>query len=239
MRARTQISGLLAAGVVAVVLLFLTAPMQYLPKAALGAVIIAASIGLIELAAWRGLARVSKVEVGIAAITMIGVIAVGVLQALVLAVGLALADTIRRSATPHDAVLGWVERLGRYADVRMHPSAQLAPGVLVYRLDDRLFFANATYVQSRIREAIAGAPQHPHWFVFDAEGLNHVDASGTDALTELIDSLAKQSITFVFARLKDPIADRLRHAGVLDLVGEDHNYPTVHAAVAAAPTIPT
>jgi len=236
MRGRTQVSGLLAAGVVALVLLFLTAPMQYLPKATLGAVIIAASIGLIEPAAWRGLARVSKVEVGIAVITMIGVIAVGVLQALLLAIALTVVDVIRRSATPHDAVLGWVDRLGRYADVRMHPSARLTPGVLVYRLDDRLFFANATYVQSRIREAIAGAPQPPHWFVFDAEGLSHVDATGTDALTELIESLGKQSITFVFARLKDPIADRLRSAGILDLVGEEHSYPTVHAAVKAAPT---
>ena len=108
--------------------------------------------------------------------------------------------------------------------------------MLVYRLDDRLFFANATYVQSRIREAIAGAPQSPHWFVFDAEGLSHVDATGTDALTELIESLRKQSITFVFARLKDPIADRLRKAGILDLVGEEHSYPTVHAAVEAAAT---
>ena len=160
MRGRTQVSGLLAAGVVALVLLFLTAPMQYLPKATLGAVIIAASIGLIEPAAWRGLARVSKVEVVIAAITMIGVIVVGVLPALLLAIALAVIDVIRRSATPHDAVLGWVERLGRHADVRMHPSAQVTPGVLIYRLDDRLFFANATYVQARIREADRGRT-HP------------------------------------------------------------------------------
>jgi high affinity sulfate transporter 1 len=232
---RTQFAGLMAAGVVAVVLLFLTAPMQYLPKATLGAVIIAASIGLIEPAAWRGLARVSKVEVVIAAITMIGVIVVGVLPALLLAIALGVIDVIRRSATPHDAVLGWVERLGRHADVRMHPSAQVTPGVLIYRLDDRLFFANATYVQARIREAVAGAPQPPRWFVFDAEGLGHVDATGTDALIELIESLRTQSITFVFARLKDPVADRLRNAGILDLIGKEHSYPTVSAAVDAAP----
>ena len=117
----------------------------------------------------------------------------------------------------------------------MHPSAQVTPGVLIYRLTDRLFFANATYVQARIREAVAGAPQPPHWFVFDAEGLGHVDATGTDALIELIESLRKQSITFVFARLKDPVADRLRKAGILDLIGKEHSYPTVSAAVAAAP----
>jgi high affinity sulfate transporter 1 len=235
MRSRTQFSGLLAAGIVALVLVFLTAPMQYLPKAALGAVIVSASIGLIDPVAWRGLARISKAEVAIAAITMIGVIALGVLEALLVAVALSVIDAIRRSAMPRDAVLGWVDRLDRYADVRLHPSATLVPGVLVYRLDDRLFFANANYVHSRIREAIAGAPTPVQWLVFDAEGLNHVDATGIDLLTNLIEALRKESITFVFARLKSPMTDDLREAGVLDLVGEDHSYPTVHAAVDDAP----
>ena len=236
MGGRTQFAGLLAAGVIALVLLFLTAPMQYLPKATLGAVIVTASIGLIDPSAWRGLARVSKVEVAIAAITMIGVITVGVLQALLLAVALAVIDAIRRSAKPHDAVLGRVERLDRYADVRFHPSATIVPGVLVYRLDDRLFFANVNYVQSRIREAIAGSPTPVHWLVFDAEGLSNVDATGVDFLTDLIESLRKEDITFVFARLKSPMVEHLNEAGVLDLIGEDHVYPTVHAAVAGAAT---
>jgi high affinity sulfate transporter 1 len=235
MGGRTQFSGLLAAGVIALVLLFLTAPMQYLPKATLGAVIVAASIGLIEVDAWRTLARVSKVEVAIAAITMVGVITVGVLQALLLAVALAVFDAIRRSAKPHDAVLGRVERLDRYADVRLHPSATVVPGVLVYRLDDRLFFANVNYVQSRLREAIAGAPTPIHWLVFDAEGLSNIDATGLDFLTDLINSLRKEDIAFVFARLKNPMVEHLTDAGVIDLIGEDHVYPTVHAAVAGAP----
>ena len=232
---RTQLSGLMAAGVVAVVLLFLTDPMQYLPKAVLGAVIVSASVGLIDPVAWRGLARISKVEVGLAATTMVGVIIFGVLPALLVAVALSVIDAIRRSARPHDAVLGWVERLGRYADVRLHRSAKLVPGVLVYRLDDRLFFANVNYVQSRIREAIAGSPTPVHWLVFDAEGLNHIDATGIDLLTNLVESLRKESITFVFARLKSPMTDHLNDAGVLRLVGEDHLYPTVRAAVDDAP----
>ncbi len=238
MGGRTQVSGLLAAGVIVLVLLFLTAPMQYLPKATLGAVIVTASIGLIDLGAWRGLARVSKVEVAIAAITLIGVVTVGVLQALVLAVALAVIDAIRRSAKPHDAVLGRVERLDRYADVRFHPSATVVPGVLVYRLDDRLFFANVNYVESRLREAIAGAPTPVHWLVFDAEGLSNVDATGVEFLTSLIESLREEDIVFVFARLKSPMVEHLRQAGLLDLVGQDHVYPTVHAAVAGAPANP-
>ena len=182
MGARTQLAGLLAAAAIAVVLLFLTEPMRYLPKATLGAVIVAAAIGLVDPAAWRALARTSRVEVAIAAVTMVGVVAVGVLEALLVAVALSIVDVARRSATPHDAVLGWVERLGRYADVRLHPRPRLTLGVLVYRLDDRLFFANAGYVKGRIREALHGAPTPVRWPVFDAEALSHVDATGVDAL---------------------------------------------------------
>ena len=145
---------------------------------------------------------------------------------------------VRRSATPHDAVLGWVDRQGRYADVRLHPRAQVTPGVLVYRLDDRLFFANASYVKGRIREAIHGAPDPVRWLVFDAEALAHVDATGVDTLTELIGSLQQQDITFVFARLKGLMRQHLQEAGVVGLVGEDRLYPTVRAAVQAASAPP-
>jgi sulfate permease, SulP family len=234
MGGRTQISGLIAAGVVGVVLLFLTEPMRYLPKATLGAVIVAAAIGLLDTKEWRGLARTSKVEVMIAAITMAGVILVGVLEALVIAVALSILDVVRRSATPHDAVLGWVERLGRYADVRLHPTARIVPGVLVYRLDDRLFFANAGYVRGRIREAIAGAPTPVRSLVFDAEALTHIDATGIAALKELIQSLREERIGFAFARLKGPAEGTFREAGVLELVGQERVYPTVRAAVDAS-----
>ena len=238
MGGRTQFSGLIGAGAIALVLLFLTEPMQYLPKATLGAVIVAAAIGLVEPAAWRGLARTSRVEVAIAAVTMAGVVVVGVLEALLVAVALSIVDVVRRSATPHDAVLGWVERLGRYADVRLHPSATVTPGVLVYRLDDRLFFANASYVKGRIREAVDGAPTPVRWLVFDAEALSHVDATGADALERIYYSLREEGITLTLARLKGPMRHELRDAGVLDLVGEDHLYATVRAAVQAASATP-
>ena len=106
-----------------VILLFLTEPVQYLPKAVLGAVIVSAAIGLVDLHAWRALAAVDHVEVAIAGVTTGCVVVFGVLEALAVAVGLSVIDTVRRSARPHDAVLGWVDRLGRYADVSLHPSA--------------------------------------------------------------------------------------------------------------------
>ena len=234
MGARTQLSGLLAAGVIAVVLLFLTEPMRYLPKATLGAVIVAAAIGLVNPDAWRGLARTSRVEVAIAAVTMAGVVAVGVLQALLVAVALSIVDVVRRSATPHDAVLGWDERLGRYADVSVHRRARITPGVLVYRLDDRLFFANAGYVTGRVREGVHGSPTPVRWLVFDAEALAHLDATGARALGDMIRSFQADGIVFVFARVKGPMRRTLEAAGIVELVGPAHLYPTVRAAVQAA-----
>jgi sulfate permease, SulP family len=231
---RTQLSGLTGALAVALVLLFLTGPMRYLPIATLGAVIVSAAVGLIDPNSWKALARTSRAELLIAVTTMLGVVLFGVLEALGVAVALSIVDVVRRSASPHDAVLGWVERLGRYADVRLHRHAKITPGVLVYRLDDRLFFANASYVSGRIREAIHGAPNPVRWFVFDAEALTHVDATGIHALKELIASLDRDRITFVIARLKAPMERAFEDAGVLELIGSDHVHPTVRSAVEAA-----
>ena len=182
MGARSQVAGLVAAAAVLAIVVFLTEPVQYLPKAVLGAVIVFAAIGLFEPTAWRALAAVDHVEVSIAAVTTGCVIVLGVLEALIVAVGLSMIDTVRRSASPHDAVLGWVERLGRYADVSLHPSARVTPGIIVYRLDDRLFFANVRYFKGRVREAIRAAPAPVAWLVFDAEAVTHVDSTGLDAL---------------------------------------------------------
>jgi len=231
MGARTQISGLIAAGAVALVLLFLTEPMQYLPKAVLGAVIISAAIGLVDTAAWRSIASVGRVEVLIAAVTMAGVVIFGVLEALIVAVALSVLDTVRRSAQPHDAVLGWTERLGRYANVELHPSATITPGVVVYRLDDRLFFANARYVKGRIREAVRGAPEQVSWLVFDAEAVTHVDATGVEALEDLERLLARDGITLLLTRMKGPLEARLEGTSFGATIGQERRFPTVRAAV--------
>ena len=216
------------------ILLFLTEPVQYLPKAVLGAVIVFAAIGLVEPAAWRALAAVDHVEVAIAAVTTGCVVVFGVLQALVVAVGLSIIDTVRRSASPHDAVLGWVERLGRYGDVSLHRTARLTPGVVVYRLDDRLFFANARYFKGRVREAIRAAPTPVSFLVFDAEAVTHVDSTGLDALDRLAKDLRAHEITLVVARLRTRMEEQLEAAGVTETIGSDRFYPSVRAAVAAS-----
>jgi sulfate permease, SulP family len=231
MGARTQIAGLVAAGAIALVLLFLTTPMSYLPSAVLGAVIVSAAIGLVDPGAWRGLAAVSRFEVGLAAATLVGVVVLGVLEALVIAVALSIIDVVRRSAKPHDAVLGWVDRLGRYANVELHRSARVTPGVVVYRLDDRLFFANARYVKGRVREAVRGAPDPAHWLVFDAEGVTHVDSTGVETLNDLTTELNRDSVGLVVARMRPYLYDDLSGTGVTKAIGEDRFFPTVRSAV--------
>ncbi len=233
MGARSQIAGLVAGGAVVLILLFLTEPVQYLPKAVLGAVIVFAAIGLVDRRAWRALGRVDPVEVAIAAVTTGCVVVFGVLEALGVAVGLSVIDTVRRSARPHDAVLGWVERLGRYADVSLHPSARVTPGVVVYRLDDRLFFANARYFKGRVHEAIRAAPTRTSWLVLDAEAITHVDSTGLDALEELTENLRRDGITLVLARLRTRMEEQFEGSGLTTTIGRENFYPSVRAAVDA------
>jgi SulP family sulfate permease len=234
MGARSQVSAIVAAGAVLVVVLFLTGPIADLPKAVLGAAIVVAALGLVEPRQWAALWRTDRVEVGIAAVTVIGVIVTGVLQAILVAVALSIVDVVRRSARPHDAVLGYSERLGRYADVALHPGARVTPGVVVYRLDDRLFFANASYVKGRVREALRGAPTPPGLLVLDAEGMTHVDAAGAAALADLADALAADGVAVVIARVKGPVRERLDESGVTAALGGPGAYhPTVRAAVAS------
>jgi high affinity sulfate transporter 1 len=233
MGARTQVAGLWAVLAAVLVLLFLTGPIAYLPNAVLGAVIIAAVLAIVNPQAWRSLWETDHVEVTIAAVTTAGVVIVGILNAVVFAVGLSIIDVVRRSAHPHDAVLGWDEQEERWADVSVHRSARVEPGVVVYRLDDRLFFANADYVKGRVFEALRAAPTPARAVVFDAESVTHVDTAGLDALVELVDQLQAAEVEFRFADVKDHVFVMLNSGGTAERIGLEHFYPTITAAVRA------
>lgn len=235
---RTQVVGIIAAAVIAVVLLFLTEPVELLPKSVLGAVIVMAAIGLVDVGEWRALRAAGVAEVVIAGVTMFGVVVVGVLWGLAVAVVLSILHTTSRSARPHDAVLGWVPRLGRYADASTHISAQITPGVVAYRLDDRLFFANAAYVRARMLEALDGATTKTRWFVFDAEGVPTIDATGTEMLEQFIDQLASMAVGMAVARAKGPLLDAFSSAGLTNRIGDENLYPNIEAAVAACAARP-
>ena len=230
---QTQLGALMAAGVILAILLFLTGPIGDLPKAVLGATIIAAAIGLVDPAQWRTLRATDPVELAIALVAMAGVLVVGVLEAIAFAAGLSIIDVVRRSARPHDAVLGWVERLGRYADVSVHRGARIFPGIVVYRVDDRVFFANASYVKGRVREAVRGAPTPARWLVFDAEAMVQVDSAGLQAIEDVARDLEHEGVTLVVARMRAVTRQRFDESGMTDAIGPDHFHPTVRSAVEA------
>jgi high affinity sulfate transporter 1 len=230
---RTQVVGLVQAGGVALVLLFLTGALALLPKATLGAVIIYAALGLMDLGAWRAFARGSRGELLVAVITVVGMLTIGLLGSLVLAVLLSILDVVRRSAQPRDAVLGWSPQAGRFVDVERHRDAIVIPGLVVYRLDDRLFFANSRYFRGRVRDAIRGAPYPVTTLVFDAESVTDLDTSGAQALADLVTELRGQGIRFVLARSRATFERQLRSTGHHDVLPPEDRYPTVRAAVAA------
>ena len=233
MKATSQVSGLVSFATIVLILLFLTAPIRYLPTAILGAVIVYASLKLIDPAQWRELASSSRTEVAIAAITSVVVVGIGVLPAIAVAVVLSIIDVIRRTATPSDAVLGYSEPEQRYADVGSHPDAGVTPGVVVYRIQERLFFANAHFFKRRVWAAVDGAPKPVHHLILDATMISGIDASAVGAIREVQTGLHSRNITFEVARATDELRAQFEATGLTGVIGAEHFYGTVTAAVEA------
>ena len=221
MRVTSQVGGLVNALAVALILLFLTEPIQYLPTAVLASIIIVASVGIIEASAWVTLRRSSRAEVVIAVVTMVLVLSVGVLQALFVAVFLSMADVVRRVANPHDAVQGFVPSIDRFGNVDSHPDAEVIHGIVIYRLDDRIFFANCQRVNARIWSAISGAPKPVRWLVFDVAGVPDTDSAAQAALLDLKRGLDTAGIGLVFATMRETLRVDLDEGQVLDQIGEE------------------
>ena len=219
MRATSQVSGLVSFGAIGLILLLLTEPIQYLPTAILGAVIVFASLKLIEPQQWRGLAHSSRVEVGISAVTAVVVVGIGVLPAIVVAVVLSIIDVVRRAATPGDAVLGYSPSDQRYADVDTHPGARVTPGVVVYRIQERLFFANAHFFKRRVWAAVDGAPKPVRHLVLDAAMISGIDASAVEAVREVQAGLHSRNIVLEVARATDELREQFAQTGLTELIG--------------------
>ena len=188
MGGKSQLAGLVAAAVMAAVLLFLTGPLRYLPKAALGAILIVAAIGLFDVASLRRLWRVSRAEFGVAIATMLGVIALDVLEGILMAVALALLLLLKRSARPPDAVLGRVPGMKGFHDLAHHADASPTPGLLLYRFGAAIVFFNAAYFKRRVLELAAAQPGLK-WVVIDGSTVNTIDSTGADTVETLAGDL--------------------------------------------------
>jgi MFS superfamily sulfate permease-like transporter len=214
------------------------APIQYLPTAILGAVIVFAASKLIEPRRWRDLARSSRSEVMIAAVTALLVVTIGVLAAIAAAVVLSVVDVIRRAARPADAVLGWSTADDRYVDVADHPDVGVTPGVVVYRIQDRLFFANAHFFKRRLWAAVDGAPRPVRHVVLDASSISDIDASAGAALREVLDGLSDRNIELHVARASSELQHTMAEVGLVDAIGAGHFHSTIEAAVEVCGDVP-
>ena len=229
---RSQVASVTAALLMVAVLVFLTRPLRNVPTAALAAVVIAAVVRLVEISTLRNLWRIRRTELIVAAATMLGAVSFGLLQGIVIAVGLALLDFVRRAALPHDAVIGRLRGRRGFFDVERFPSARTHPGIVVYRFDAPLFYANAERFLERARALVEATPD-VHWLVVDLSVVSDVDATAARMLTELHDELEARGIGLVLVDVLARVEDLLRRAGLLERLGPGGVFDTAEEAIAA------
>jgi high affinity sulfate transporter 1 len=229
--ARTQLTGVV--GALSVALLLLVAPnlLQHLPSAALAAVVIASAIGLFEIEDLIRIYRIQPWEFWLSIVCFLGVAVFGPIPGIGLAVVIAIIEFLWDGWRPHSAVLGRPQDVEGYHDVTRYPDAQRIPGLVLFRWDAPLFFANAELFRERVLAAVAGSPSSVRWFVVAAEPVTSVDVTAADVLAELDETLRAEGIELSFAELKDPVKDKLKRFGLFAQIGEDSFYPTVEAAV--------
>jgi SulP family sulfate permease len=231
--ARTQLYSLVTLLLVVATLLFASPLLTLFPSAALGAIVVYAATRLVDLRGFRRLARFRRSELLLAFGALGGVLVLGVLYGVLFAVGLSVAEMLYRVARPHDAVQGLVPGLAGMHDVDDYPQAHTIPGLVVYRYDSPLFFANAENFRRRALAAVDGHDGPVAWFVLNTEANVEVDITALDAVEALRSELEARGIVFALARVKQDLLDALRAFGLADRVGAERIFPTLPTAVAA------
>jgi high affinity sulfate transporter 1 len=231
--ARTQLTCIVGALAIAILLLVAPNLLQYLPSAALAAVVIAAAIGLIEVTDLRRIYRIQQWEFWLSIACFIGVAVLGVIPGIGLAIVIAIAEFLWDGWRPHSAVLGRASGVKGYHDITRYPDARRIPGLVLFRWDAPLFFANAEFFKERVLDAVAKSPTPVRWLVVAAEPVTSVDVTAADTIAELDGELHAQGIEFCFAELKDPVKDKLKRFGLFAQFGENYFFPTVGAAVSS------
>jgi len=230
---RTQMTGLVAAACMGLVLLFLTNLLKYVPVPALGAVLIVAAVSLFDFTSLRRIWRVDKGEVALSFITTLGVVLVGPINGILVAVTLALARFIRGTARPRDEILGKVEGMPGFLSIERHCGAQTVAGLQIYRFGGPITFFNAAYFKERALAAANSAGPALRWFVLDAIPITSVDVTGLDALDELRRELAERGATLVVAGRRTEFLTWLRQIGLHRPEDDQFVFPTMKQAVRA------
>jgi high affinity sulfate transporter 1 len=227
--AKSQVTGLVGAGLVVVLLLFLNSLLADLPQTALAAVVIVAALSLMDLGLLRRYLRVRRSAFAVSLVATAGVMLLGVLQGIVVAVTLAILLFFRRNWWPHGAVLGTVEGVEGWHDIDTHPAAQQIPGVVVYRWEAPLFFANAGSFRQQIRHLVRD--RQPEWVVIQCEAVTDVDVTAAEMLEQLDNELNAAGVHLAFAELRSRLQDLTLRYGLLETLDREHFYPTLEAAL--------
>jgi MFS superfamily sulfate permease-like transporter len=205
--------------------------LQHLPTAALAAVVIASAIGLIEFADLKRIFSIQQWEFWLSIVCFVGVAVFGVIPGIGIAIAIAIAEFLWDGWRPHSAVLGRASGVKGYHDITRYPDARRIPGLVLFRWDAPLFFANAEFFNERVLDAVAKSPTPVRWLVVAAEPVTSVDVTAGDTIAELDEVLHAQGIALCFAELKDPVKDKLKRFGLFAQLGENYFFPTIGAAV--------
>jgi MFS superfamily sulfate permease-like transporter len=227
-KSRTQVAQLTTAAVVAIVLLFLTKPLQYLPNAVLSAVVFLIGLKLVDIANMKDVWRLRKDEFWVAAATAAVVVGVGVEQGIILAIVLSLILHVKRHYTPRDVVVSW-DRTGRFQTQPVQPGVVSEPGLVVYRFGVGLFYANASRLAEEMLELV-DVPDPPRWFVLDADAIDDLDYTGGKTLAELADQLAQRNVVFAIADPTPEVRGELDRFGITRKIGPDHIFDSLRSA---------
>jgi len=230
---KTQLVGIVAAALLVAFLLWFTHLLESLPQMVLGVIIIAAAISLIEIKPLLQVYRVRRVEFFLALVTLIGVLIIGVMAGILVAVLLALIVVIGRISRPHDAVLGAVKGVDGYQDIEAYANSETEPGLIVYRFDAPLFFANADYFLNQVQELIDEAIPSIDWLLIDAEAIVDIDVTAVEALSKLQSELEGKGVVMAIARASQPLQEILQRAGLTERIGSSYFFPTVRTGVRA------
>ncbi len=230
---RSQLYSLVTLGMVLLTMFFLSPVLAAFPMAALGGVVVFAAIRLIDVDELRRFALFRRSELVLALATTAAVLLLGVLPGIGVAIGLSILDLLRRVARPHDGILGYAPDVPGMHDVDDYPEARQVPGLVVYRYDSPIFFANAEDFRRRALAAVDESETPVEWFLLNAEANIDVDLTAVDALEEVRRTLAGRDIVFAMARVKTDLREPLAAAGFIDKVGEDRIFLTLPTAVAA------
>ena len=228
--AKTQVTGLVGAAVIVLMLVLVPGLFRNLPNPTLAAVVIAASLSLADVPGTVRLWRQRRVELLLSVAAFLGVALLGVLEGIAVAVGLSILNVFRRAWRPYQTTLGRVPGMPGHHDRELHPEAEGLPGLVIFRFDAPLFFANARTFRDQIRRLAAAEPR-PRWIVIAAEPITDVDTTAADMLAELDEEVNAAGTSLVFAELKDPVRARLERYELIGPLDPDHFFPTLDAAV--------